>query len=407
MTLVESGYDSPPSLWRNPSFLILMATSILLGLGQKIYSLALPLLVYELTESSAWMGWMRAVEFLPNLVLALFIGVWVDRFNRKRWAMHMLLGQTSLLVLAFVAIQWQVAPLWVLFPAAFCINACAYGYSNAKMGIMKVVLPHRHLNLATARISGVSNLFDTAGPAISGALLLLAALHWPLLWVGVTTLAAWWMFRHLPWQQDEPPKHHPPVGRALSEGWHALKQNRPLWLITWMVVVVNTTSGIFDIQVIFAAKSLYQLNSAQIGIMASLAGLGALVGSLVAPYVRQALGLGRTLLFSVLLEAACFTLPVIFDSVWGLYLGLALSGCVSIVSSICIWSFRQESTSAELLGRVAGITGSLFKLGLPFGLILSGYVVAWVGVMPLFLACAVLQGLAAVIMLTSEVARVA
>lgn len=403
MTSVTVQQRDNASLWRNPHFLILIGTSIFLGLGQKIYSLALPLLVFDLTGSATWMGWMRAVEFLPNLLLALFIGVWVDRVNRKRWALIMLAMQASLLLVTFSAFQWHMASLWILFPVAFLFNACSYGFHNANMGIVKTVLPHHQLNLAIARLSGVGNLFDTAGPALSGLLLLLVALHWPLLWVGVFIIMALSLYDRLPWPQAAPPAQHPPMLHSLKEAWFALKANRPLWLITWMVVVVNTTSGIFDIQAIYAAKAVYQMNSAEVGLMASLAGIGALLGSIIAPYIRRLIGMGRTLLVSVLLEGLCFLFPAVLISVWGLYLGLALAGFFGVIANICIWSYRQESTDTDMIGRVAGITGSLFKLGLPFGLAASGYAVSWLGVMPVFLGCAVVQGVIVVVLMNTEV----
>lgn len=199
--------------------------------------------------------------------------------------------------------------------------------------------------------------------------------------------------------------NHPPMLHSLKEGWVSLKANRPLWLITWMVVVVNTTSGIFDIQAIYAAKAVYRMNSAEVGIMASLAGLSALMGSIVAPYIRRSFGMGRTLLVSALLEGFCFLLPVALTTIWGLYLGLALAGFFGVIANICIWSYRQESTDTELIGRVAGITGSLFKLGLPFGLVASGYAVTWLGVMPVFLGCAVVQGVIVLVLMNTEVGR--
>ncbi|MCE7626601.1 MFS transporter, partial [Vibrio fluvialis] len=93
----------------------------------KIYDLALPLLVYDLTQSSEMMGWMRAVEFLPNLLLALFIGVWVDRFDKKQWSQVMLLGQIVTILISYSAVNWIIEPLYVLFPCAFLMMAFNYG----------------------------------------------------------------------------------------------------------------------------------------------------------------------------------------------------------------------------------------------------------------------------------------
>ncbi|MEM9787696.1 MAG: hypothetical protein AAF801_14425, partial [Pseudomonadota bacterium] len=48
-------------------------------------------------------------------------------------------------------------------------------------------------------------------------------------------------------------------------------------------------------------------------------------------------------------------------------------GAVSIFYDIGIWSYRQESTEAAHMGRVAGITGAIFKLGMPPVIFLAGW----------------------------------
>src|ERR1700740_1412215 len=74
------------SLWQHLGFRRLYLSSASFTLGTQIYQLALPLIFYELTHSAAVMTGVRAVELLPNLLLAMFIGVWVDRIDRGRWA---------------------------------------------------------------------------------------------------------------------------------------------------------------------------------------------------------------------------------------------------------------------------------------------------------------------------------
>lgn len=93
------------SLWKSPAFRTLFLTAFFASFGSTIYKLALPLLVYEISGSSEIMGWMRAVEFLPNLLLAMFIGAWVDRFDRKRWSQWMLIGQITCLIAAYLAVE--------------------------------------------------------------------------------------------------------------------------------------------------------------------------------------------------------------------------------------------------------------------------------------------------------------
>jgi len=393
MLSINSKKVTDDSLWGNHVFLVLMSTSVLVGLGQKIFSVAIPLIVYELTKSSEWMGWMRAVEFLPNLLLALFIGVWVDKFNKKKWSLAMLITQSILLVVSFSVIALGGSIIWILFPLTFIINSCSYGYYNSKMVIIKKGIPHDMLNLATARLSGVTNFFDTLGPAIAGSILLISALHWPILWVAVAFAVSALIFSRLKWSEDVPVSNSSNL-ELIKEGWFVLKSHTTLFFLTWLIMIVNVTGGVFEIQMIFAAKDVYSFNNAQVGFLISAAGSGAFLGAYFAPSIRIRFGLGNALLLSVFLEACCFLIPTIFETPLAMYISMFSATGIGVITSICIWTYRQEVVSSEYFGRVAGLTGSIFKIGLPIGLAGSGYLVTLYGVNFLFVICGSLQVIA-------------
>ena len=49
-----------------------------------------------------------------------------------------------------------------------------------------------------------------------------------------------------------------------------------------------------------------------------------------------------------------------------------LEGGLSLFFAIGVGSYRQESTAAEHMGRVAGLTGAIFKIGMPPIIVLAG-----------------------------------
>jgi hypothetical protein len=80
---------------------------------------------------------------------------------------------------------------------------------------------------------------------------------------------------------------------------------------------------------------------------------------------------------------------------------------VVVCGNVCVWSYRQESTSLALIGRVSGITGSLFKLLMPLTLWLSGALAGSWPLTQLLLAAAGLSLLAALCCRLGAVYRVA
>ncbi|WCP69707.1 MFS transporter [Vibrio tubiashii] len=394
------------SIWRNRPFQILFSSALFVAFSAQIYNLALPLLIYELTQSSKMMGWMRAVEFLPNLLLALFIGVVVDRVDKKRWSQAMLLGQLVVVLCSYLAVEWLREPLWILFPAAFLMMAFNYGYHNARMTMMKRALAPETQNTAIARMSSLNSVMETVGPVLSGALMLMSTIHNVFLAVAVLLLLSYWQLERLTLAPSEPPKKQS-VFAALKEGWIVLRAERNMWIITLAVMVINTTGAIFWIQAIFYAKSELEFNALEVSYLIAASGIGGLLGSFSADKLRSRLGLGVVLIGSIVLESLGFVFPLIINNVWGMAAAFLWISAVGLYSSICIWSYRQEAFEEKFLGRVAGITGSLFKLLMPFGLAASGYLIAHFGIEAIFISCFVVQLSVALGLLCSQVRRIA
>ncbi|USD67568.1 MFS transporter [Vibrio sp. SCSIO 43136] len=386
--------ESQGSIWKNKTFVTLFSSALFVSFASQIYTLALPLLVYELTQSSQWMGWMRAIEFLPNLLLALFIGVWVDRSDKKRWSRAMLLGQAITVLCSYLAVEYLAQPLWVLFPCAFLMMAFNYGYHNARLSMLKNALPQESQNTATARMSSLNSVMETVGPVLSGAIMLLATIHNVFVGVALLLILACWQLRSLELNTTARPKTQSTFA-AIKDGWHALHQERNMWLITLAVMVINTTGAVFWIQAIFYAKAELGLNSVGVSYLIAASGIGGLIGAFSADKLRKKWGLGWLLIGSIGLEAVGFIIPLAASNLWALVTGFFWISAIGLYSNICIWSYRQEAFDEGVLGRVTGITGSLFKLLMPIGLASSGYLTEWLGVQTVFIACFVIQMLTA------------
>ncbi|MFY0544588.1 MFS transporter [Brevibacillus sp. H7] len=377
------------SVWRNRSFVVIFFSTALLAFGSKVYELALPLIIYEMTKSSVYMATMRSIEFLPNLLLAMFIGVLVDRFNKKKWTQLMVVGQALLLLVLFLMIEYGAANLYHFYIAGFLLMMFNYGFGNARVSIVKHVIPKPLLTSANAKFSFVHTLVEIMGPAISGFILLFSSLHDGLLFTACAYLMALCSISFLEKDDLGPTVQQGSFWQEFIAGWRELFANRPLWLITLLVIFLNSTSGMFDAMVIFFAKDHLHLDNSQLGLVLSAAGMGGLVGSSLVSYCRKHFPTGRLLGTTIFLLAAAYLIMYFADNVWVMCLSLFLSGMIGTIESICIWTFRQETTPAHLIGRISGITGSIFKLGMVFTIFGSGWVSELLGTAYVFLAAAV------------------
>jgi DHA3 family macrolide efflux protein-like MFS transporter len=79
---------------------------------------------------------MRAVELMPNLMLAMFIGVWVDRIDRGRWARLAIRAMVLLLGVQAYLLHVGEQALPYFFVAAFLLMTFNYLYAICRMGMI-------------------------------------------------------------------------------------------------------------------------------------------------------------------------------------------------------------------------------------------------------------------------------
>ena len=70
-------------LLRNDAFVKVWAGQAVSQLGSQITLIALPLTAIGLNATPGEMGLLRAVQYVPFLLIGLLAGVWVDRMPRR------------------------------------------------------------------------------------------------------------------------------------------------------------------------------------------------------------------------------------------------------------------------------------------------------------------------------------
>src|SRR5690554_2658694 len=103
------------SLWSNKNFLLIWFGSIISSFGSQMYTIAIPLLIYQISQSALAMSTMRAIEFFPNILIGMLAGVLVDRFSRKKMMQWMSFIQFAS-VFGMVTLLWtDQIEIWHLY----------------------------------------------------------------------------------------------------------------------------------------------------------------------------------------------------------------------------------------------------------------------------------------------------
>ena len=150
---------------RNRNFRRLWGATITANLGESIAQIALPLLVFAVTESLTMLGVVYALSTLPKVVLAPFAGVLADRVNRRSIMLGADVGRMiAVLFLPFADSTWQITTI-ALIVATF--SALAH---PAEMAAVPMVIDRSLLVRALSLIQVTAAGIRVIGPVIGAAL---------------------------------------------------------------------------------------------------------------------------------------------------------------------------------------------------------------------------------------------
>ncbi|MGC5325351.1 MFS transporter [Brevibacillus sp. SYSU BS000544] len=396
----------PESIWRSKTFTLLLTSSLLLTVGNKMYEIVLPLIMYELTHSSVTMASMRTAELLPNFFFAVFIGVLVDRVNKKKWVLGMVGTQALLLFILVFLFKSHNQTMGLYYLVSFLLMTCNYGFFNAQMSLTKLSVPTHHLTSANAKFSLVETLVSIMGPALSSLIFLLADLSDGILITAFAYLICLFFLQQLSVNEPDTAVQKGHFWKDLQEGWTAFTCNRMLWMITIFVIFLNCTMTVISTTIIFYARDELLLSTSFLAVVLSASGIGGMLGSLCMNWLRQKIGLGKIFVLGGFLNGLAYlglyvnsSLPMFISSLF--VIGIAIS-----LHSISVYTFRHEQTPAHLMGRISGITGTLFRIGMPITMYFSGWMILWWGTSSIFISSAVWNLLIVAILLRTPLCRI-
>lgn len=358
-------------------FFALWSTNALSNLADGLAFISMPLLAASITDDPRLVAGLATLYALVRLFVALPIGVWVDRLDRRTLLVAANILRGIALVGLALTIQFGISSLVLLYSTMAIVATFESLADNAAVAVLPSLVKKDRLDSANARISAAQLIADEfAGPPLGGMLFALAA-SMPVFAMGGLWALAGVVALALPLRRKEDSTD---VVIASRQSVFAEAREGIVWLKRHRVVgglaLIGALASVgymlpFSILVLFAQDNL-GLNGSGYGLLLAFSALGGLLGSFLAPRLRNRLGYRSTIAASLGLGAvtlgglAFTTNPIIAGVLLALYILHA------VVWNICSLSLRQRLVPDNLLGRVGAADRVLGLLGLAIGSALGG-----------------------------------
>ena len=348
-----------PGLWRRlpipaPDFWRLWLVGTVLFVTRWMDMLAMSVYVWQHTHSAFLVSLLMVMRFLPMSLLGLFLGDVADRFERRTLMLGinlcLLAGAIALLLLEYAG----SLAVWHLMAASFLGGIATAADNPVRRLMMGQVVGNDSFGKAMAIDVGTSNGTRTFGPFIAG--LMMAA--WGIesvfaldVALYVASVAALWRVRC---RNESRASGSEPVLRRLAEGWSICRASPKLMGTLLLTIYFNIfVYPYVSIVPVIGADNLH-LDAAAIGILASMDGLGSLIGALLfGMTIRQPqfqrLYVSCIIAGHVILIFFALATNAMLSGTALLVLGIAIAG-FSVTQNTLVFLLAPEHARARMMG---------------------------------------------------------
>ena len=390
------------NLWHHRDFARFWFSDTVSQFGNQFSTFALPVLaVLSFDATPLDIGIITALAIVPYPVLGLFVGVWADRFRKRRIMVICNLGR--MVTLASVPLGYVLGTLSLaqLFGVALVTGIFSVFFDISYQAYLPILVDRGDLVEGNQKLQLSASAAQVAGPGIAG--LVYQAIG------GAFTVAADSIgylvsaVALLSVKKDEPAKVRDDLAAApdffaeMREGVEVVLGNRFLRMIAGSTATSNLGTNMAGaVLTIFALRTL-RFTTTELGLVGSIGAVGFLAGVLVVNRFTMRIGLGRTLALSIAVPVVFVFYPVALLG----YPFLVLAA-VSFVVGMSIpaynvnqISLRQAITPDRLQGRMNATMRTIVWGTIPVGSLLGGLLGDSIGVVDTIYVGGAIAGLAA------------
>jgi MFS family permease len=356
--LETAQHRTSTSLWRNLDFLLLSSGQIVSVLGSRMSSFALPLLILALTHSLALAGFLLALDMLPWMLFSLPLGALLDRWNRK--TVMILCDVVRLLTLGSVPVAFFLGHLSVvqLCFVVFLSGSANVCFELAQLAALPNAVHPRQLAHAYSITEITTSSSKLIGPSLSGLIISLARTKvvgavLAYLIDSLTYLASviTLCFMRPPFQNEREAHVQQNLWHDILEGLRLLWLQPLLRILVLLTAMVNFLMAPLTLSIIAKASALHA-TPVVIGLIFGIAGVGGVIGGIIAPWIRMRLRFGHIILISILLWAVACSLLALASVLPVLAAGAALIDLLWPVYSVVLVTYRLSLVPDHVQGRL-------------------------------------------------------
>ncbi|KUP20756.1 MFS transporter [Paenibacillus sp. DMB5] len=337
----------------------------------------------ETTGSASVLMIAGLVGFLPQAILGPFIGVWLDRWNRKRTMIisDSMIAVTSLILGAYYL--WGDPSLWVVYVVLFIRSVASSFHAPSFQAAVPLIAPEDQLTRVAGWQQMVFSASSILGPALGIAVYSATSLGAVLLLDVAGALIANIMLLMVKIHQPKPEVVQAPSFRQeFILGWRTFVSSKPIVFIT--IAMAGFSVVFMPLAMLFPLMTLEHFGRGgySASVIEAVFGIGMIAGgvllSVLSSKWRDSTYMSASL---VIIGLTCLLSGVVGSGAFVAFAVLSFfMGAAAPLFNGPYMAMIQKAYEPETLGRVISLVSSIGMLSSPIGLALAGPVADRYGV---------------------------
>lgn len=338
-------------------------------LGDQFYMIALPWLVLSLTGNALAVGTVMAMAGIPRALFMLLGGALTDRFTPRNLMIGSNLARMILTGLLAALVLTNLIELWMLYALALFFGLADAFFFPAQTSIVPALVDKDQLQQGNAIIQGTAQLSLFIGPVLAGAAISLLdvgashstsglALAFALDSLSFLASITMLSLMRIENANTRAQKAEAGVIASIREGLLYVRNDATLKLVFSITMGLNLLiNGPFAVGVPVVARTRFPEGAAAFGLIMSLFGGGALLGTVLAGVLpkpsNKRLG---TVSLSVLSTMGIGLAVIGFAPTMYIAASATLvMGSASGYANILMITWLQRKVAAEMTGRIMSL----------------------------------------------------
>lgn len=337
----------PAAYWKQ------WAASVISNLGDGINFVAMPLLALSLTDDERLLSLTVFATFVPWLVLALPIGVVVDRVSRRR----LMIGSNLVRVVVFAGIGLaaiaETIEIWVLLVLLVLIGSCEVLFDSTAQAFLPSLVEDHQLERANGLLFAAEVVAGSLAGLAIGALLFDASAGLPFTTNALSFAVAAALIAAIRPRRRASVAAPTVLGdQRLRAGFDWLREHRLLRTLALMFAVTNL--GLLFAQGIFVKYAIEELglDGVEYGLLLAITAMGAASGGLLGHRIIRRVGLRTAVVGPYLVFGVAQLIIGLTSTVWLVAAAGFVLGAGITVWNVATITIRQREIPADRFGRV-------------------------------------------------------